>query len=556
MAARFFPWPFLFAKSEEEEGKGKLQPLQPLFFTLYFACLILGWFFLFRSTYTWLAKTFFQDLNLLHLFILAGLALLSLRKSSWLTWFTPSSGIRDQGSKLEVKYGPSVRGDLRNEEELLKGEIPFFPYLIFSISILAHIFWARGLSFHFPATLLAITAGYSLLGFLLPVKMWKRGWAIILLAGFLLTSGHHLDTYLGFPLRLYTTQVLERFFQDFHLPAISQDTILILENQVSQVDLPCSGLKGLSCGLLFFWATVTVEEVPLNFRTYFSLLIFIFFLFAFNMLRMGILVGLTHLGRRPDLATALHVPLGVIGFGAACAGGYGVLKWIGCSGRVSSRARRAWRSPEWTRGIPHFVRNDTHFRRKLRFLFHFFPLLLLLVGLLLPVPHLAKARPVSFQSFSTPMMEAWEVLGLSPKEESFFQTQGLRALTKRKFEWQGKHGSLLVVIADSFRAHHDPVLCLAGGGLHIQSLKTQLIAPGFPIRHVRLSDPERVATFWFQSPQKITEDFSARVWDELWNGEGPWALVSVVWDEKENEQDEKFLEFHRSLKGEIQGMLK
>lgn len=50
------------------------------------------------------------------------------------------------------------------------------------------------------------------------------------------------------------------------MASIGLDTILILENGVSQIDLPCSGVKSLWTGLLFLLAATWLERRPLNLR--------------------------------------------------------------------------------------------------------------------------------------------------------------------------------------------------------------------------------------------------------------------------------------------------
>ena len=116
-------------------------------------------------------------------------------------------------------------------------------------------------------------------------------------------------------------------------------------------------------------------------------------------------------------------------------------------------------------------------------------------------------------------------------------------------------GSLLVVETETFRAHHLPDRCLTGAGLTIEDRQTELVEPGFPLKRIAFRGHSGSAAYWFQSPTQITEDYSARVWADLFGGERQWVLVSVLFEGPSNgpSQKEFFLLIHDAIDASLLG---
>ena len=104
------------------------------------------------------------------------------------------------------------------------------------------------------------------------------------------------------------------------------DTILVFENSVAQVDVPCSGVKSLWTGGLFLIAATWIERRPINLRWLCIALAFGLLLFVANLARVAVLVGVGQVMGLTPLAELLHVPLGVMGFAGACAAAVLLLK--------------------------------------------------------------------------------------------------------------------------------------------------------------------------------------------------------------------------------------
>ncbi|MCU0488631.1 MAG: archaeosortase/exosortase family protein, partial [Anaerolineales bacterium] len=176
-------------------------------------------------------------------------------------------------------------------------------------------------------------ASYGLLGLWMDPLAWRQGLPAGLLLIGVLPFGEHLDTFIGYPLRLLTARIVSQGLLGLGVPNLGTDTILVFENGLSQVDNPCSGVKSLWSGGLFLLAATWVDQHPLNRRWLLSALGFVLLLLGANLARVAILVMVGEVAGWRLLAEMLHVPLGVIGFVAACLAGLGLLRWAGSSSR-------------------------------------------------------------------------------------------------------------------------------------------------------------------------------------------------------------------------------
>ncbi len=171
-------------------------------------------------------------------------------------------------------------------------------------------------------------ASYGLLGLWLEPERWRRGIPAILLLIGVLPFGDHMQTFIGYPMRILTAAIVGDGLAAAGVASIGVDTILIFENGVSQIDLPCSGVKSLWTGMLFLLAATWVEERPLTKRWFLIANLFVGLLFIANLARVAILVTIGEVMGWHMTAEMLHVPLGVLGFAAACAAAVWLLRRI------------------------------------------------------------------------------------------------------------------------------------------------------------------------------------------------------------------------------------
>ena len=358
-------------------------------------------------------------------------------------------------------------------------------------------------------------ASYGLLGLWLEPARWRQGLAAALLLVGALPFGEHMQTFIGYPVRLLTASLVRDGLAAAGVASLGVDTILVFENGVSQVDLPCSGVKSLWTGMLFLLAATWLERRSLNLRWLGVALVFALLLLVANFLRVGVLVTVGQVAGWPLVAKMLHIPLGVIGFLAACAGAVVMLR------RLPDRT--ALENPTPLNGRPQPLWLSP----------------LLALALLLMIASYTS-RP---QAGLTQTPPAWrfpealvtEPLPLKPDEVDWLTRDGAESAERRRFEWRGLTGTMILITSNTWRAHHRPERCFEVYGLSLDTSQPYLVNPNFPLRWVSLrgsAEPRQLsAAYWFQSPEQTTDDYGTRLWADLALKRQRWVLVSILFDE-------------------------
>jgi exosortase O len=110
------------------------------------------------------------------------------------------------------------------------------------------------------ATLFGL-ATYGLLGLWLEPQRWRRGLPAALLLVGVLPFGEHLQTFVGYPVRILTAALVQKGLAAAGAHSVGMETILVFENGVSQVDIPCSGVKSLWTGPVLAGGYL-IEDTP------------------------------------------------------------------------------------------------------------------------------------------------------------------------------------------------------------------------------------------------------------------------------------------------------
>ncbi len=358
-------------------------------------------------------------------------------------------------------------------------------------------------------------ASYGLLGLWMDPLAWRQGLPAGLLLIGVLPFGEHLDTFIGYPLRLLTARIVSQGLVGLGVPHLGIDTILVFENGLSQVDNPCSGVKSLWSGGLFLLAATWVDQHPINRRWLLSAFGFALLLLGANLARVAILVLVGQVAGWRLLAEMLHVPLGVVGFMAACLAGLGLLRWSGFRSRYPADSHQASPRPAWLA-----------------------PALALII-LSLVILYSPRSQPASAagSQWSFPVELRLQEWPLDEVEMAWLTDHGALSMiaSRWRFEWQGLHGSMLFISSNTWRAHHRPESCFTVYGLEVKQSQPFLAAPDFPLRWVSIGDSHTDslftnAAYWLQSSQRVTEDYSVRIWDDLSPNPENWVLSTVLFD--------------------------
>lgn len=353
---------------------------------------------------------------------------------------------------------------------------------------------------------------YGLLGLWLAPARWRQGLPAALLLIGTLPFGEHMQTFLGYPLRLVTAGIVRDGLAALGAGSLGVDTILVFENGISQVDIPCSGVQSLWTGALFLLAATWVERRSLNRRWLLLALSFSALLLAANVARVAVLVAVGQVMGWSLLAEMMHVPLGVLGFAFASLVAVGLLRRqpppTPAAKATIPRARPPWLGPALAGTV----------------------LLLALAYVPRPpAPALAAAEPWRF-----PAALHTSALPLTAQETEWLAADGAATAARYRFNWQGLEGSMILISSRTWRAHHRPERCFQVYGLTLKAEQTHLVRPSLPVHVLSLGDERRAAvlsaTYWLQSAQQTTDDFGTRMWADLEPEREPWVLVSILFD--------------------------
>ena len=373
-------------------------------------------------------------------------------------------------------------------------------------------------------------ASYGLLGLWMQPRRWRQGLPAALLLIGALPFGEHMQTFVGYPMRLLTAAIVRDGLTAAGVSSIGIDTILVLENGVSQVDLPCSGVKSLWTGMLFLVAATWIERRPLNLRWLLTALVFASLLFTANLARVSVLVVVGQVAGWRLVAEMLHVPLGVLGFVAACAAAVALLRL------QRPIAQDTWDAhDEFDATGAEGPRTDDALPVLARPFWLAPALATAILGMALvytPRPQTGLAQPPPAWEFPAGLVT--EPMPLKPDEIEWMTRGGAESADRRRFQWRGITGSMILVTSTTWRAHHRPERCFEVYGLSLDDSRPHLVTPDFPVRFVSLGEGDGhvllSATYWFQSADRTTDDYATRIWADLAPERERWVLVTILFD--------------------------
>jgi exosortase O len=363
-----------------------------------------------------------------------------------------------------------------------------------------------------------LLGSYGLLGLWLSPSVWRNGLPIAVLFAGVLPFSLQFSTGLGFPVRALTANIVEQCLNAWQVSAVSANDIILLENGIARVDLPCSGLKSLWIGTLFLLVTTYLEQRAIGIRWLLVWLMNLLLLISANILRVMILVFVTYAMHQPKIADILHVPLGLLGFMAACGATWLILQW------VPKQPQDSRQDPSAAKQIGR-QQQPIGYRLSKQVLLITILLGLGLISSLYTPPHLgAIAAP------QLPAQIRTQPIPLTDLEQSFFSHAPATLAQKQRFAIAGLTGSLLIVTSRSWSAFHPPEVCLSASGLTVETLDRQHLTPDILARWLTLQGGNVSATYWLQSSQRTTDDFVSQLWEYVVRQQKTWALVSILFD--------------------------
>ncbi len=384
------------------------------------------------------------------------------------------------------------------------------PLILFSASAMGFVFNAYFIDIHILSASFGVITAYGLLGFYCSAETWRKGLLPTVLLILLLPFGDYLDIYLGFPLRLFTAFLSADMLSAMGYASMSSETIIVLENSYANVDLSCSGIKGVWSGLAFFVLLTWIEEKPIRFAWVWRLAVFVLALIAANMIRVTCLVLLGSHFRHFIYADLVHEVLGIIGFALACLIGWGLLLTLKRDAIPQTKP----------------VSRDIKHRQ-----FTLLALVAFMAGLSLLYTPMPKGNIQLINTeLALPAHWSAHAVTLSNQEQQFFNRNDAKA-NKYSFQLnQGLPASLIAVHSSYWKGQHDPKNCLISQGYKIVDDTTLRLSNTERIRYLNVmrNNTHFVALYWFQNKSLLTDDYSQRLFSSLLRNHEPWVLASML----------------------------
>lgn len=394
----------------------------------------------------------------------------------------------------------------------------------------------------FSATF-SIFAFYAFLGLFINFNVWKRGLLFTFIFILLLPFGDYIDVFLGFPLRLASAQMASDLLSQLGFNVENVKTLIELDNQLTSVDLSCSGVHGLWSGMIFFVLLTWIEHKAINIPWFILFLFFLILISVVNVLRIVLMVIMESVFHQFQFAALVHNSLGIIGFAMVCIIGWLLLSLI--KTHVNSREIKCAKK----------MYSENRMWRKNSFVLWLLVLVFFCYNLI-NTPMIKVSVPIST---SSPIFQAkWNeiTIPLNAQEKSFFPRQGAYA-QKFQFDWHNKvPGSVVLVNTFYWKAHHDPKNCFQSQGykllddkiLQISNSTLNQMSEGglseknskqFLVRKLFLTKANEhfTAYYWFQSHTQQTSDFSQRLFADIFSSitepeevrhKKTWTMVSLL----------------------------
>lgn len=416
-----------------------------------------------------------------------------------------------------------IRG-LNRKNWIRRFQLARLPLAVFLGGIIGFFVSEKLLDADIISCFFAGLAIYGLIGFISEAHRWQAAFPLVLLFFACLPFSYHIETFLGFPLRVVSAKIAGNLLAVLGTKVQSTETILLLENRFAHIDLPCSGIKSLWSITLFSIILSLIEQLKINAAWALSLVLGWCLVITANIFRIVVLALLANAALSKSVANSIHLPLGLVGFLAAC----GVTCLIfTCICRRYERVETV--SPQY-------------FNRKAAILVILVLALSIFVNELYPPAAGARSVPRSTG-------DSGGSLELTDREKNFFPRNGVIAYRKNRFRISGLTGTAFLVLAKSWRGHHHPEQCLHGQGHTIASARTLLIRNGLPVRNIKIDHSANEVVYWFQSAAGSTDDYSSRIWSGLMHPDRPYVMVTLYIDRPRTIEDPDLkaliTDFHR-----------
>jgi len=341
---------------------------------------------------------------------------------------------------------------------------------------------------------------------------WRKGLIMAGLAALALPFALVPGTGMGFYLRLLTADAAAQLLAIIGHSSLGAHDVLIFDNGIAQVDLPCSGLKSLFTGTGFFFIASLLLRREVNFKWMMGYGIFAALLVIANAFRVTILIWVSEILQHREIAESIHMPLGLMLFCMVCLCGIYILFKL----QPFNREDSSHNTPE----------SSSNFKGAA---------LSTCVGFLF----LGSTLFLSQNAYNVPLRVTLpniinvETVALTPTETRFFGARDQTSAKKWLFKYQDLSGSMLVVRSGAANGLHAPEVCMLGNGISVDQMHTREFNAG-NYRYLTVDKEQRNAIYWMQSERIITDDFRKRLNNFILGGQDDWVMVTILFDNRLN----------------------
>ncbi|MFM9267128.1 exosortase O [Tychonema sp. BBK16] len=389
--------------------------------------------------------------------------------------------------------------------------------------------------------LLFILGTYGLYGLFCDAYFWQKNLPVAGLLACILPFNSQLNSGLGLPARVLTAQVVEQLLSVLQIGAISSYDIIVLENGIAHVDVPCSGIKTLFVGTLFLLAATWIESRKLGLKWLALCVANFLMLVSANAARVAVLVLVAQVFQQPMYAEILHVPLGIVGLVSTC-----FLTWL-----MLQKIPKFSEFPASNLGAED---NSEIFINQ-----PFAKLgVIAVVGVLAIISQLyhVESAKVAIAPMNIPPQIVSESIALNPSEQTFFGNYPGTKTEKIRFVSGNLRGSMLTVASTSWQTYHAPELCFIVSGIPVNRIERKQLTSDILARWLSLKNNQLSATYWLQSTQGTTDNFLSRISSDIRHKNQTWVLVSILFDSSLNPESSEIQDFVTSIHNAVNLSLK
>lgn len=302
----------------------------------------------------------------------------------------------------------------------------------------------------------------------------------------LLPIQEYVQIFLGTPLRFISAEVISKVLTVINISNYSQSSIIFIENNLTNIDYPCSGNSTI--GMIFIFVSIIGFCLKTRFtlKTFFILFTSVIVFVLLNMFRMFFLILMNYFNISETVIKILHPSFGLMNFAIIFLCLYYAFSKIKSSEVTKSKHHKG-----------------------------LIPVILLMgIVLLFVKPLFTKDLPKCNNS----LIKIDSGLGLTEKEANFFRNHN--AIVDKKLL---KEDVLkMTVTTESWTSHHNPENCIKGSGMKIIASETIPVKNGF----ARSVKTDKGYVYYYFTDGKIkTDDYYKRAFVSIFGGAKNWTLV-------------------------------